>query len=210
MKRGMCIAYEVEDSLYINLTNRCTNSCDFCIRKNGDGAYGSDSLWLVREPTADEALAAVLEHAVDSYREIVFCGYGEPTERLDVLCEVARGIKERYPTALIRLNTNGHSDLINGDDSAARLSGLVDTVSVSLNASSAARYCEICHPIHGEAAFFAMLAYARSASAYVPCVLLSVVGDFLTEDEIAECRRLADEAGVRLRVRDYISADEER
>ena len=84
MKKGMCITYEVDGNLYVNITNRCTNNCEFCIRNNGDGAYGSDSLWLEREPTKDEILASVFERDLTKYSEIVFCGYGEPTERLDV------------------------------------------------------------------------------------------------------------------------------
>ena len=102
----MCITYEVDGSLYINLTNKCSNNCDFCIRNNGDGAYGSDSLWLLREPTADEVLESVFSRDLLSYREVVFCGYGEPTERLEVLRKVALGIKEKYPGVKIRVNTN--------------------------------------------------------------------------------------------------------
>ncbi len=210
MKRGMCITYEVDGSLYINLTNRCTNNCDFCIRKNGEGAYGSDSLWLIREPEADEVLCSVLSRDVLSYREIVFCGYGEPTMRLSVLSEVARGIKEKYPTVKIRLNTNGHSDLINGGGSVDALVGLVDTLSISLNASTPERYCEICHPVHHEAAFYALIDYAKSAKGKIPSVIFSVVGVSLTAKEISECEAIAQDAGVTLRVRDYIGAEDDK
>ena len=85
----MTVVYEVKDGLYVNLTNRCPCACAFCIRNNGDGAYGSDSLWLDREPDADEVSAAIVAACPERFSEIVFCGYGEPTERLDVLLEVA-------------------------------------------------------------------------------------------------------------------------
>ena len=210
MKRGMCITYEVDGSLYINLTNRCTNNCDFCIRKNGDGAYGSDSLWLEREPDADEVIASVFSRDVSGYREIVFCGYGEPTMRLSTLSEVARAIKDKYPSVKIRLNTNGHSDLVNGEGSVNTLVGLVDTLSISLNASTPERYCEICHPVHREKAFFALIDYAKSAKGKIPSVIFSVVGDSLTEKEISECEKIARESGVTLRVRDYIGAEDDK
>ena len=93
MKKSMCITYEVDGSLYVNMTNRCSNRCSFCIRNNGDGAYGSDSLWLEREPTLDETVASVLSHDLTAYRELVFCGYGEPTYRLNDAREVALAAK---------------------------------------------------------------------------------------------------------------------
>ena len=82
MKKGMTITYEVDGGLYINITNRCSNRCEFCIRNNGDGAYGSDSLWLVREPTLEEISESVFSRELTKYKEVVFCGYGEPTYRL--------------------------------------------------------------------------------------------------------------------------------
>ena len=93
----MTVVYEVKDGLYVNLTNRCPCACAFCIRNNGDGAYGSDSLWLDREPDADEVYAAIVAAHPERFAEIVFCGYGEPTERLDVLLEVAGWLKRDYP-----------------------------------------------------------------------------------------------------------------
>ena len=210
MKRGMCITYEVDGALYINLTNRCSNNCEFCIRKNGDGAYGSDSLWLLREPSAKETLASVFARDVLSYREIVFCGYGEPTERLDVLREVALGIKEKFPSVKIRVNTNGHSDLINGRDTTADFHGAVDTVSISLNTPNPEKYVAICHPVYKEKAFFALIDFAKRVKFKVPKVLFSVVRETLTESELSECERIAADAGVILRVRDYISKEEDK
>ena len=203
MKKDMTVTYEVDGALYINLTNRCTNNCRFCIRHNGDGAYGSDSLWLVREPTEDEILSSVFSRDVASYSEIVFCGYGEPSIRLDVARSVAIKIKEKYPVR-VRINTNGHSSLYHGYDTAPEYKDAFDCVSISLNTPSPERYDEICLP-HFEGSYEAMLDFAREVKRYVPSVILSVVGDFLTEDEIDECRKIADSLGVHLKVRDYIS-----
>ena len=203
MKKEMTVTYEVDGALYINLTNRCTNSCVFCIRQNGDGAYGSDSLWLEREPVADEILDSVFSRDLSAYREIVFCGYGEPTIRLDVVREVALRIKEKCSLP-IRINTNGHSSLYHGYDTAPLFKDVIDCVSISLNTPSAERYDEICKP-HKSGAYQAMLDFACEVKKYVPTVMLSVVRDFLTESELVECERISESLGVTLKVRDYIS-----
>ncbi|MBQ7343849.1 MAG: radical SAM protein [Clostridia bacterium] len=199
----MTITYEVDGALYINVTNRCTNNCEFCIRKNGDGAYGSDSLWLEREPTEEEILDSVFGRDLSAYREIVFCGYGEPSIRLDVIRSVALRIKEKCPLP-VRINTNGHSSLYHGYDTASAFCGAFDCVSISLNTPSPERYDEICHPVRS-GSYEAMLDFAREVKKYVPSVLLSVVKDFLTPEELDECHRIADNLGVTLKVRDYIS-----
>ena len=203
MKKEMTLTYVVDGALYVNVTNRCTNSCDFCIRRNGDGAYGSDSLWLLREPTAEELLQSVFERDISSFSEIVFCGYGEPSLRLDVCREVALAIKQRADIP-IRINTNGHSSLALGYDTAPLYRDAFDCVSISLNTPSPERYNELCHPVYG-GAYEAMLDFAEEVKNYVPKVILSVVRDFLTESELSECERIAEERGVTLEVRDYIS-----
>ncbi len=205
--KNMTITYVVENSLYINLTNRCSNRCDFCIRNNGDGAYGSDSLWLEHEPTEDEILLALDSRDIESYDEIVFCGYGEPTERLDTLISVAKELKAKH-NCKIRVNTNGQSDLRYGRDTAPMFKDAVDTVSISLNAPNAEEYQRVCHSQFGTAAFDALLAFASHVKNYVPHVLLTVVDSALTPDEIAACRQIASDTGVTLRVRHYIGKDE--
>ena len=112
MKKSMCITYIVDGKLYVNVTNRCSNRCDFCIRNNGDGAYGSDSLWLEREPTVEEIKESIFSRNLTDFPELVFCGYGEPSYRLYDIREVALAVKEKCPKIKIRINTNGHSDLI--------------------------------------------------------------------------------------------------
>ena len=206
MKKGMCITYEVDSGLYINITNKCPNNCSFCIRNNGDGAYGSDSLWLEREPTEKEILAAVFERNLKAYSEIVFCGYGEPTCRLDCAVSVAKAIKEKHPELKIRINTNGQSDLILGRNTAPMFEGAFDTVSISLNTSSAEKYNEMCHPVYKLEAFGAILEFARNVKNYVQNVAFSVVRETLSEEELNECFKISEKLGIPLRVRTYIGA----
>lgn len=205
MKKAMTICYEVGDSLYLNITNRCSNRCEFCIRNNGDGAYGSDSLWLVREPSVEEILASVFSRDLTKYEEVVFCGYGEPSYRLSDAVLVAKEIKKAMPDMPVRINTNGHSDLILGTDSAKMYEGAFDTVSISLNTPNAEKYAEICHPVFQEKAYSAIIHFAKNVNKYVQNVVFSVVRQTLSEEELSECQRIADEAGVYLKIRDYIS-----
>ena len=204
MKKNMTITYEVDGALYLNVTNRCTNNCDFCIRRNGDGAYGSDSLWLEREPTEEEILNSVFSRDLAAYREIVFCGYGEPSFRLKEARAVALLVKEKYPDMKIRINTNGQSDLIHRLDTAPFYKDAFDAVSISLNAPNAEKYARVSQPAFGLASFDAILGFASRVKNYVPSVAFSVVDEALTDEEIEECKKLADSCGVSLRVRKYI------
>ena len=204
--KDMTITYEVDGALYVNITNRCSNRCDFCIRNNGDGAYGSNSLWLNREPTCEEIYASIVESDPTRYSELVFCGYGEPTERLTDLIHVAKLVKEKY-SVKIRINTNGHSSLIHGCDTAPMYKDVIDTVSISLNAPNAKGYNKICHSIFGEAAYNGLLDFAKRVKEYVPTVVLTVVDVSLTVEEIEECKRIAVSVGVPLRVRKYIGKE---
>ena len=203
MKKDMTVTYIVDRALYVNVTNRCTNNCEFCIRKNGDGAYGSNSLWLEREPTEDEILASVFERELAQFTEVVFCGYGEPSIRLDVCRSVALEIKKRANIP-VRMNTNGQSTLYHKFDTAPLYKDAFDCISISLNTPSEIRYNEICKPVK-DGAYCAMLDFAREVKKYVPTVILSVVRDFLTSDELLECQSIADNLSVTLKVRDYIS-----
>ncbi|MBO7684625.1 MAG: TIGR04100 family radical SAM protein [Kiritimatiellae bacterium] len=200
----MTIAYPLKSGLYVNLTNRCPCACEFCLRKRGDGVGGSGSLWLEREPSAEEVRAAVDASAPGRFDEVVFCGYGEPTERLDVMLETARHIRATEPSLRIRLNTNGLSDLVNGRETAPSLEGLFDVVSVSLNAPDPDEYVRMCRPRFGRRSYGAMLAFARGCRRYVPEVVMTVVGSPVTTPEQREaCRAVADSVGARLRVREY-------
>ena len=199
----MTIVYRVGDGLYVNITNRCPCACEFCIRKNAAGVYGSDPLWLEREPTVGEICAAIAS-AEKMYQSVVFCGYGEPTERLDVLLDVAKFIRRTMPGMPIRVNTNGLSDLIAGHETTKEFAGLIDAVSISLNAENADRYAAICHPKFGAEAYPAMLKFAKGIKAYVPSVTMTIVGTpDMTPERIAACKRIVDDVGVNFRVRTY-------
>ncbi|MBR6742091.1 MAG: TatD family nuclease-associated radical SAM protein, partial [Clostridia bacterium] len=196
----MTITYTVGNGLYVNITNRCPNNCTFCIRNNGEGAYGSDSLWLDREPTEDEIFESIVSSDPTKYSELVFCGYGEPTERLDTLIAVAKRVKAKYPELSIRVNTNGLSDLINGRDTSADFEGAVDVLSVSMNAATPEKYQEVCLSKFGLEAYGAMLEFCKNAKHHVKKVLLTVVEGTISNEEIEICRKNANAAGVELRV----------
>ena len=206
-KSAMTITYPLKRGLYVNLTNRCPCRCVFCLRQNGDGVGGSDSLWLEREPSAEEVCASIDARDMSLFDELVFCGYGEPTERLDVLLAVARHVRKTLPSCKIRINTNGLSDLINGCPTAPLMEGLVDVVSVSLNTPDPDEYVKICRPAFGRKSYDAMLSFAKVCRQYVPDVVLTVVDSPVTTPEKqAACRAIADSIGVRLRVRPYEGA----
>lgn len=195
------IAYPIGDSLYLNLTNRCTNACSFCVRTTTDSGMGYD-LWIDKEPTVEQMVADIKAKGIESYKELVLCGYGEPTERFDDMLETVRQIKE-YTPVKVRLNTNGHANLIAGKDVTYKMEGLIDIVSISLNAPDAKKYDEICHCQYGEEGFYGMLDFARRAKDYVPEVVLSIV-DVMDASDKDKCRRIADEIGVKLRIRELI------
>ena len=191
--------YELDGNLYINLTNACPNRCTFCVRNGKDSYYGN-RLWLKKLPTAEDVLSRI--DCPEKYPQIVFCGFGEPTERLDVLLEIAAQLKQKG--AYIRLNTNGQSDLIHGKRTAPLLKGLVDKVNVSLNAPTAAEYQAVCLSRFGEAAFEGLLSFAEDCRDCGIDVVLSVV-DVIGEEAVARCRALAEKRGLSLRVREMIS-----
>ena len=200
----MTITYQVKQSVYVNLTNRCPCACRFCLRNNGASVFGSDPLWLEREPTLEEVEASLDKWDYNRFREVVFCGYGEPTERLDVLLAAAEYLKRRDPTLRVRVNTNGLSDLVNGKPTAQLFTGKVDCLSISLNTDDAAEYLDMCRPKFGEAAYPALLAFTKEASTAVPEVVMTVVGEPVTSlEKQARCRAIAESLGARLRVRPY-------
>ena len=200
----MVITYLVKSGLYVNLTNRCPCACEFCLRQNAPGVFGTDSLWLDREPTVDEIIASIESRNLDDFTELVFCGYGEPTERLDDLLAVARHVKNIRPQMLVRINTNGLSDLIHGESTSAKLKGLVDTVSISLNTPDPEEYLKVCRPKFGLRSYQAMIDFAAECVKHVPEVVMTVVDEPATSKAAQEkCRKIAESIGARLRVRRY-------
>ena len=198
----MTITYPVKNGLYVNMTNRCPCACTFCLRQNADSVYGSEPLWLDREPTVEEVCADMDRRGLSQYDEVVFCGYGEPTERLDDLLKVAAYIRSKSNIA-IRINTNGLADLIHGESTAPRLKGLIDTVSVSLNATNEEDYNAVVRPKFGIGSYAAMLKFTEDCVQYVPHVVMTVVDVVTSPEEQERCRRICESLGATLRVRPY-------
>ncbi len=195
------IAYAIRNSLYLNITNECTNECVFCRRLTNPVVKGHD-LRLEKEPAFEEIVSAIGEPS--RYGEIVFCGYGEPLLRLELVKRVARFLREKG-FANLRINTNGQANLIHGRNVVPELAALVSRYSVSLNAATSEEYARLCRPRHGAAAYqevkkFILECKKRSASVVATAVALPGV-------DTDACRRVAEsELGVPLRVRAYVDA----
>lgn len=198
----MTITYPVHNGIYVNMTNRCPCACTFCLRKQSDHVYGSDSLWLEREPTVEEVCESIDKWDLSTYSEIVFCGYGEPTMRLDDLLKVAAYIKSKSNIPL-RINTNGLADLIAGEKVAHKLEGLIDTVSVSLNATNKEDYFKLVRPKFGIDSYDAMLSFTKECTKYVPNVIMTVVDEVTSKEEQEKSREICESIGAKLRVRPY-------
>lgn len=198
----MVILYEVYDNLYVNMTNKCPCACTFCLRQTRDEMNHSGSLWLEREPSVEEVKAEFGKFDMEKYKEVVFCGFGEPTERLEDLLEVAAYVKEKFGKP-IRINTNGLSDLIWQKNTAPMYEGLIDTISISLNTPNKERYYELTRSKFGIDSFDAMLTFAGNVSTYVPNVVLSTVDTTLTKEEEAECAEICEKLGVTYRIRPW-------
>ncbi len=166
------VSYKIRNSLYLNLTQRCTNSCVFCSRITRPVVQGYN-LKLIREPSPNELWESVGDP--NSYDEVVFCGFGEPTLRLDAIKEVAKKIKEAGGKT--RLNTNGHGNVINKRNILPELKGLIDSVSVSLNADSSEAYDEICVPLPSfrNGIYEKVKEFIEESKKYIPDVQASIV-----------------------------------
>lgn len=191
------IAYQIRDSLYLNITNRCTNQCAFCAKFKSYTVKGH-YLELSHEPDFNEVLATIGDPS--RYKEVVFCGYGEPLLMLELLKDVAKWLKSKG--VKVRINTDGLANLVHGKNILPELKGLVDSISVSLNAESAERYIKLCRPPQGEVAYEAVKAFIKEAKAYIPYVQATVVT--LPGIPVERCREIAEkELGVKFRAREY-------
>jgi TatD DNase family protein len=187
------IAYKIRDNLYLNITNRCTNKCSFCIRFHTDYVKGHN-LRLLDEPTEEELKDAI--GVPSQYKEVVFCGYGEPLLRLDLVKSVATWIKQN--NGRVRINTNGHGNLINQRNILPELKGIVDSISISLDAHDEKTYNRICRPAF-QNAFGEVLTFIKEAKKFIPEVRITVVT--LEGVDIEKCRKIAEDLGVGFRVR---------
>ena len=191
----------INKNIYVNLTNRCPCACTFCLRTTKKMAE-SNSLWLKKEPTIEEVISEFESIDINLYNEIIFCGFGEPTERLDAIIEISKYIKNRNSNMSIRINTNGLGDLINNKEVAPSLKGLIDTISISLNAPTAEEFYEITKNKFGIASYEAMKKFAVTCKSYIPNVIFTVV-DCIGEDDIKASQKVCDELGITLRVRPF-------
>lgn len=194
------ILYTYKNQVYANITNRCNCSCTFCIRSHQDSVGDAETLWHKEDPSAEEIKAAMDAFDFTGYDELVYCGYGEPTCRLDVLLETAKYARENYGVS-IRINTNGLGCLEHGRDIIPDLVGIVDALSISLNAPSETAYNKVTRPRFSNA-FPSMLKFAKEAHKVIPSVQLSIV-DVLPKAQIAACKELAASLGVPLKIRKY-------
>lgn len=200
--KSMTILYKVYQNLYVNMTNQCPCSCVFCLRQGRDSMEDSGSLWLEHEPTVDEVIAELDKFQLSDYKELVFCGFGEPTQRLEDMLQVCKYVKEHFKIP-IRVNTNGLADLIHEKDTAPLFSGLVDTISISLNTPNPKRFYELTRSKFGLPSFDAMIRFAKNVKKYVPNVIMSTVETTLTKEEEEQCAQICKEIGVTYRIRKW-------
>lgn len=195
------ILYTYKDNVYLNITNKCPCACTFCIRSQKNAIGSADNLWLEHNPDFDEVKNAIDNFDFTGYNEVIFCGYGEPTNAFDLLIKVAQYIRNKM-NIKIRVNTNGLGSLINERDISQELCQNVDAVSISLNCSNEEEYNKVVRPKFGIKSYSAMLDFAKNCKKYTDDVMLSVV-DVIGEQEVAKCQSIADDLGIKLRVRKF-------
>lgn len=196
------LVYLLDGKIYINLTNRCTNDCIFCLRKDKDDVKGQE-LWLDNEySTAEDVIKQF--NSFEPTKEVIFCGYGEPLLKFDVLKKVAQYIKSKYPNIKIRINTNGHANFIYQRNIVPELKGLVDEFSVSLNAATKKEYNELSQPKFDEA-YEETKKFIRACADENISVVASVVEGYKGRHlNLIICENIAKDLGAKFRVREWI------
>ncbi len=194
------LAYTIRDSVYLNVTGSCTNTCTFCQRSTNPVVKGHD-LRLQRDPTPEEMIVALDSEGWMDRSEVVFCGYGEPTIKLPEITQVASRIKELKPSMKIRLNTNGLANLYHRKNIVPELTYAMDTISISLNAQDAATFDRLCRPTLGAGAYESLLDFSRKCVSASLDVVLTVVAH--PDVDVEKCRKIAEGMGARFRIRPY-------
>ncbi len=189
------IAYTIGNCRYVSINDRCTLECTFCPKTQGSMRVHEFDLTMNHRPDAQEIIDAI--GAPEQYDEVVFCGFGEPTLRLNVLLEVARAVKDRG--ARVRVNTDGLSNLVHKDNTLPALGECVDAFSVSMNAQNKAVYDLHCCP-NLPGSYEAMLDFLKAAPRFVSEVTATAI-DGLEGVDIEACETLARELGVNFRRR---------
>lgn len=205
------LVYLLDGKIYINLTNRCTNDCIFCLRKDKDDVVGQ-TLWLDDEnSTADDVIKQfelkrnelLTTHNLP-FKEVIFCGYGEPMLKFDVMKQVAKYIKGKYPETKIRVNTNGHANYVYKKNVVPECKGLIDEFSVSLNGSTKEEYDELSQPKFDEA-YDEMKKFIKACSDDEISVVASVVEGYKGRHlDLGKCEEIAKSLGAKFRVREWI------
>ena len=202
------LVYELDGKIYINLTNKCTNDCIFCLRKDKDDVKGQ-TLWLDDENSGvndvvEQYEKILLQKPDNDNSEVIFCGYGEPLLKLEVLKEVAKYIKEKSPQTKIRINTNGHANYVYKRDIVPELKGLIDTISVSLNGDSSSEYDELSQPVF-EGAYDEVKKFIKSCADNGFETVASVVEGYKGRHlNLDKCEQIATDLGAKFRVREWI------
>jgi len=199
------LVYLLDNKIYINLTNLCTNDCIFCIRGLKDDVVGSN-MWLKTEDIKAQDVIEQLKNVEDKIPSgVTFCGYGEPTIKIEVLKEVAKYIKENYPGTKIRVNTNGHANAIHKRNVIDELKGLVDEFSISLNGETEELYNELSQP-KIKNAYEEMKAFATNAVKAGIKTTLSVVTGYQNYNvDVNECEKIAQNIGAGFRNREWLN-----
>lgn len=201
------LVYLLDGKIYINLTNKCTNDCIFCIRSLKDDVCGAN-LWLKNDTVTSAEVINQLKAIKKDENDIIFCGYGEPTLKLEILKEVAKFIKHNYPNVVVRLNTNGHANVVYKHNIIPELVGLIDEISVSLNAPTEALYREltqpnlVCENVLAEVKDF----IKKSVEAGIPTTASVVEGYKNYDINVSECEKIALETGAKFRVRQWLDS----
>ena len=199
------LVYTLENKIYINLTNRCTNDCIFCLRNDKSDVCGQ-GLWLDNENSTAQDVIAQFEkiYAQTPSEEVIFCGYGEPMLKLDNLIQTTRYIKEKYPTIKIRVNTNGHANFVYKRNVVPELKGLVDEFSVSLNGATSEEYNELSQPKITDA-YNEVKRFIKCCSDENISVVASVVEGYKGRHiDLESCEKIATGLGAKFRVREWI------
>ena len=198
------LAYLLDGKVYINLTNSCTNDCVFCIRSIKEDVVGAN-LFLNTENVKAEDVITQLEAMHDKLSsEIIFCGYGEPMLKLDVIKEVAKYIKEKYPNTILRINTNGHANLVYKRNVIPELKGLIDKFSVSLNGENEEVYNELSQP-HIENAYEGVKEFiALAVKEGFDTTATIVTGYKNYKVDMQKCIEITKELGANFRERPWI------
>lgn len=201
------IVYTYKGNLYINLTNRCPTRCTFCIKYKWHYRYRGSSLKLSSEPSAGEIIQALKDKfPLNKYKEIVFCGYGEPFMRLETLKTVAHWLKKNK--AKVRVDTIGVANLTYGRNILPELKGLLDAISISLNAENEEKYLLLCRPKYGRGTYQAVLDFVRECKKYIPQVILTAVA--MPGINLDKCRKIAENLEVGFRARPYLDGYEDK